>query len=503
MLRTGVIQRSTSSYSSPVLLVKEKDASWRFCVDYRRLNNITIKDKNPLPIVDGLLDELWGATWFTKLDCRSGYPQIRLALGEEAKTAFKTHHGLFEFKVMPFRLSNAPATFQSAMNIIFEPLLRKGVLVFMDDILIYSSTLEEQVSLLQQVLKTLQTNNFFLKWSKCEFAKRELEYLGHTISGSSISTESSKIQAVSDWPAPQTMKELRGFLGLTGYYRRFIQHYAMISKPLTQLLKKGIQFQWTPKSQRAFDVLKQALVQAPVLSVPNFNEPFTLETDVSDQGIGAVLMQHGHPISYLSKPLSNKNKALSTYEKECLAIIMAMDKWRSYLTGQELVIQIDHKSVSFLADHKANTKIQQKALFKLMDLHFKIKYKKGSSNAAVDALSRYAHGDHVHAISTCVPTWVEKVVEGYSDDPQAQELLTELSLNSPNDKGYSLEQGVIKFKNKVWIVNNQFAQRHILEALHNSGVGKHSRIQATYKRVHNLFSWPKLKQMAIEFVQAC
>jgi hypothetical protein len=222
MLRTGVIQRSTSPYSCPVLLVKKKDASWRFCVDYRRLNNITIKDKNPLPILDELLDELWGATWFTKLDCRSGYPQIRLALGEEAKTAFKTHHGLFEFKVMPFRLSNAPATFQSAMNIIFEPLLRKGVLVFMDDILIYFSTLEEHVSLLQQVLQTLQTNNFFLKWFKCECAKRELEYLGHTISGSSISTESSKIQAVSDWPAPQTVKELRGFLGLTGYYRRFI-----------------------------------------------------------------------------------------------------------------------------------------------------------------------------------------------------------------------------------------------------------------------------------------
>jgi hypothetical protein len=168
----------------------------------------------------------------------------------------------------------------------------------------------------------------------------------------------------------------------------------MISKPLTQLLKKGIQFQWTPESQRAFDVLKQALVQAPVLSVPNFNEPFTLETDASDQGIGAVLMQHGHPISYLSKPLSNKKKVLSTYEKECLSIIMDVDKWRSYLMGQEFVIQTDHRSLSFLVDHKENTKIQQKALFKLMDLHFKIKYKKGSSNVAADALSRYAHVDY-------------------------------------------------------------------------------------------------------------
>jgi hypothetical protein len=245
MLNPGIIQRSVSSFASPVLLVKKKDGSWRFCVDYRRLNAITVKDKHPLPVVVELLDELNGAKWFTKLDCRSGYHQIRVALGDEAKTAFKTHSGLYEFKVMPFGLTNAPATFQGAMNSLFARLLRRGVLVFMDDILVYSSSLQEHVQLLQQVMQILQDNHFLLKMSKCEFAKRELEYLGHTISAKGIHTEPSKVQAVLDWPVPQSLKALRGFLGLTGYYRRFIKHYGLISKPLTQLLKKGVQFQWT------------------------------------------------------------------------------------------------------------------------------------------------------------------------------------------------------------------------------------------------------------------
>ncbi|CAN6252738.1 unnamed protein product [Urochloa humidicola] len=411
MLKRRVIQHGTSPFASPVLLVKKKDGTWRFCIDYRHLNAITVKNKHPMPVVDELLDELSGAKWFTKLDFSSGYHQIRLASGEEPKTAFKTHSGLYEFRVMPFGLTNAPASFQSIMNKIFQPLLRKCVLVFMDDILIYSSTMEQHVLHLRQVFDILRQHQFLVELSKCTFGQQQLEYLGHLISNNGVATEPSKIAAVSSWPTPANVKELRGFLGLTGYYKRFIKHYGIISRPLTQLLKKGTQFLWTPDTQQAFELLKQALVEAPVLAVPDFTKQFVVETDASDLGFGAVLMQGGHPVSYLNKSVSPKNIALSTYEKECMAVLLAIEKWRSYLIGQEFVIRTDHRSLMFLTEHKATTKLQQKALLKLMDLNFKIHYKKGAHNAAADALSRCSHSDMeaIHAISSVTPSWMEKL----------------------------------------------------------------------------------------------
>jgi hypothetical protein len=338
MLANGIIQRSVSSFASPVLLVKKKDGTWRFCVDYRQLNALTIKHKYPVPIVDELLDELAGAQWFTKLDLRSGYHQIRVADGEQHKTAFQTHHGLFDFLVMPFGLTNAPASFQSLMNHVFEDLLRKCVLVFVDDILIYSASFSEHITHLRAVLTLLQQHQLFVKASKCSFAQQELDYLGHIIGKHGVATDQSKVAAVSAWPIPQTVKVLRGFLGLTGYYRKFIQHYGILARPLTQLLKKGTLFLWGPDQQQAFLLLKQAMVQAPVLAIPDFSLPFVLETDACNTGVGAVLMQQSHPVAYLSQALCARNQTLSTYEKECMAIILAVNKWRAYLQHKEFTI---------------------------------------------------------------------------------------------------------------------------------------------------------------------
>jgi len=277
----------------------------------------------------------------------------------------------------------------------------------------------------------------------------------------------------------------------------------MLSKPLTMLLKKGSQFQWTPLTQESFQLLQQALIQAPVLAIPDFSKPFVLETDASDLGIGAVFMQEGHPISYLSKSLSIQNQALSTYEKECMAILLAVDKWRSYLQAQEFIIRTDHRSLLFLTEQRAATRLQQKALIKLMDLNFKIQYKKGTTNQAADALSRCQSTTELMAISQVIPSWLENLQEGYHSDPETMQLLTELAVSSENSKGYSLQNGIIRYKGRVWIGHNTLAQNHILQALHSSGVGGHSGIHATYHRVKALFAWPHLKASVTAYVQAC
>jgi hypothetical protein len=275
MLADAKIRSSINSpYSSPAILIRKKYGSWRLCIDYRELNAQTVKDKFPIPVIEDLLDELWGAKVFTKLDLRSGYHQIRMKEANIHKTFFRTYFGHFEFVVMPFGLTNAPSTFQALMNNIFAAHLRKFVIVFFDDIPIYSKTMVDHCSHLSQVLKILRGNCLSAKMSKCVFATDRVEYLGHIITKQGVATDPSKVEAIQNWNIPKTATQLRSFLGLTGYYRRFIHNYGVICRPLHALLKKDA-FNWGPEHTVAFSALKSKMSNAPILALPNFSMPFT------------------------------------------------------------------------------------------------------------------------------------------------------------------------------------------------------------------------------------
>ena len=502
LLQAGLITHSHSPYASPVLLVKKKDGTWRLCVDYRKLNDITVKNRFPMPVIDEILDELAGSKVFTKLDMRSGYHQVRMLPDDEHKTAFKTHHGHYQYKVMPFGLTNAPATFQCVMNEILKPYLRKFVLVFLDDILIYSSSWEDHIFHLEQVLETLRKHQLYLKESKCSFGQDSLEYLGHIISSTGVSTDPSKIADMLNWPQPTTMTEPRAFLGLTGYYRKIVKGYGIISKPLTAILRLK-HFAWNPLAQEAFQNLKTAMTTTPVLALPNFHQPFTVETDACQDGIGAVLMQKNQPIAFLSKALGEKHKALSIYEKEFLALIMAVDKWRHYLERGEFVIQTDHKSLAYLKEQNLHSEMQRKAMTRMMGLNFKIIYKKGKENIAADALSRVGHMMAIQAVSTVQPVWIQEVLNSYTTDLRAQQLLQQLAVSSPNQQGFSLAQGLIWQNGKVWIGQNSALQTKLIAACHSSALGGHSGVAASYHRLKKHFSWKGMKTDVEQFIKQC
>ncbi|XP_043714700.1 uncharacterized protein LOC122663059 [Telopea speciosissima] len=342
-------------------------------------------ERFPIPTIDELLDELNGATVFSKLDLRAGYHQIRVKTQDIEKTGFRTHDGHYEFLVMPFGLTNAPATFQATMNSLFKPFLRKFVTVFFDDIFVYSKTLEDHLLHLSEVLQCLTDNQFLAKGSKCQFCQSSLGYLGHLISSNGVEPDPTKISAIMEWPLPMNIKQLRGFLGLTGYYRRFVRHYAHIASPLTDMLKKDC-FSWTDNAKLSFEALKHAMT--PVLAFPNFLKVFEVETDASGVGIGAVLIQEGHPIAFFSKKLCDHMRQASAYVRELYALPQAVQKWRHYLLGRHFLIKTDHRSLKHLLTQVIPTPEQHLFLSKLLGYSYTIIYKPGKENVVADSLSR-------------------------------------------------------------------------------------------------------------------
>ena len=313
------------------------------------MNEITIKNRYPLPLINSLLDRLTGSKFFTKIDLRGAYNLVRIKKGDEWKTAFRCRYGHFEYLVMPFGLTNAPAIFQNIMNDIFKEYLDYFVVILLDDILVFSKNLEEHKHHVRLVLEKLQQWKLYAKLEKCFFHQHEIEFLGYIIGPDGIKMCSDKTSSIKDWPTPSTITQVQSFLGFANFYCRFIYNYSKIAKPLTDLTKQNQQFQWTPEAEAAFLQLKKSLTQDPLLVHPDSAKPYTVHTDASNYAIGAVLSQNNHPVAYYSRKLLDAEINYAIHDKELLAIVASFTHWRHYLVGSTFPITVycDHKNLTF------------------------------------------------------------------------------------------------------------------------------------------------------------
>nr|GEX22952.1 putative reverse transcriptase domain-containing protein [Tanacetum cinerariifolium] len=348
----GFIIPSSSPWGAPVLFVKKKDGSFRMCIDYRELNKLTVKNRYPLPRIDDLFDQLQGSSVYSTIDLRSGYHQLRVREQYVPKIAFRTRYGHYEFQVMPFGLTNAPAIFMALMNRVCKPYLDKFVIVFIDDILIYSKNEKEHQEHLKGILELLKKEKLYAKFSKCEFWIPKVQFLGHVIDSRGIHVDPAKIESIKDWAYPKTPTEIRQFLGLAGYYRRFIEGFSKITKSMTKLTQKGIKFDWGEKEESAFQLIKQKLCSAPILALPEGSEDFVVYCDASHKGLGVVLMQREKVIAYASQQLKVHEHNYTTHDLELGSVVFALKMWRHYLYGTKCTVFTDHKSLQHIPDQK-------------------------------------------------------------------------------------------------------------------------------------------------------
>lgn len=392
MLDNGIIEPSKSAWSSPIVLVPKKDGSTRFCVDYRKLNEITIKDAYPLPRVDDCLDALANSKWFSSMDLNSGFWQIGMAEEHREKTAFSTSLGLFHFKVMPFGLCNSPSTLSRLLEDVLRGLQWEECLLYMDDIIVPGSTFAEALQRIEIIFERLRDANLKLKPSKCNLFQKSVKFLGHTVSEKGVHTDPDKTEVIRNWPIPKTAREIRSYLGLCSYYRRFVPGFAHTAKPLHKLCEKNSQFTWTDDCQQAFDSLKTALMTPPILAYPIPGKTFILDTDASDRATGAVLSQKHddgeHVIAYLSKAMNKHEQSYCVTRKELLAVVNALKHFHSYLYGQEVLLRTDNSAVSWVQNLKNPTGQMARWLQEIGNYNLKVTHRPGKKHTNADAMSR-------------------------------------------------------------------------------------------------------------------
>ena len=508
LLQKGYIRPSKSPWGAPVLFVKKKDGSLRLCVDYRSLNKLIVKNKFPLPRVDDIFDHLHGAKVFSKIDLRSGYHQIRIKESDIAKTGFRSRLGHYEYVVMPFGLTNAPATFMTLMNSLFRKQLGKFVLVFMDDILIYSKNVEEHKKHLRQVFDILRANKLFAKLSKCDFFTNSVEFLGHIISDEGIKVDPKKIKVIVDWAIPKDKTDVRSFLGLASYYRRFVRGFSKLAAPMTALLKGKVDsIDWTPECELSFRTLKSVLTQTPVLTIMDpLKGNIVLCTDASDLAIGAVLMQDKRVIAYESRKLNTAELNYAVHEKELLAVVHSLKVWRHYLLGLKFKIETDHQSLRYLSTQPNLSRRQCRWMELLQEFDFEIEYVKGKENVVADALSRRPV---VNAISCIKNTLIDEIKIHYAGDKvfslPCESLIKDSRTQGEIEqfKSYELKDGVLYYNNRVCIPNFGEYRLNITRELHDIPVAGHPGFQKTYMAIKRHYFWPGMKRDIKLYVERC
>ena len=543
MLKANIIRPSTSPWSSPVVMVPKKDGSWRPCIDYRKINGIvSTQNSYPLPVAEDIFSMMNGAKVFSCLDLKSGYWQIKMAEKDKPKTAFTCFRGLYEFNVLPFGLTAAPPVFQELMNKVLAEAQGQYAIAFLDDIIVFSKTHEEHIEHLKKVFEKLKAAGLKLKLSKCSFCQKRVNYLGHIISESGIEPDPSKVAVIRELKPPETVREVRSFVGMASFYRRFIDHFSEIVQPLTNLTKKNVRFQWTTAHQEAFESLKEKLSSAPVLGHPNFGRPYKLYTDASLHAVGAVLTQEfpegERVIQYLSKQLSPGQQKWPVIEREAYAIIFAVNKLRHFLLGSKFTIFTDHKPLRspFTAEMK-NVRVQRWAIM-LAEYGCDVEYKSGKTNVIADMLSRIpptkepeeiavidsSHcksgeceesseddSDYPEEVPTN-PTLTQAIQKAQYEDPTVTEII-EL-LKGENDVQeyvvqdsllYHISQPVKNDKHKrMQLVIPPSLQKGVMEEMHCSQYGGgHTGIDKTYDKLRTRYYWDGMYRDVVNFVNHC